>query len=151
MADPEVTESKAPPKRRRWTAPLAVAVVLLAVGAWLLSQQRGREKGLGDGSGVKSSLHLETFVVNLSDHEQRSYLRVGIDLGLGRQLGKAESAPVAVVRDTILGVLAQCRADELLTPQGKAKLKQDLLSAFQQRTPGLQVQEVYFNEFLIQR
>lgn len=151
MADPEVTETKASSKSRRWATLLALAVVLLAVGAWLLSQQRSGDGSSGDGSQVKSSVHLETFVVNLSDHDQRSYLRVGIDLGLGRQLGKGESAPLALVRDTILGVLAQCRTDELLTPQGKAKLKQDLLRALQEKAPALEVQEIYFNEFLIQR
>jgi len=101
---------------------------------------------------VKSSLHLETFVLNLADNDQRSYLRVGIDLGLGRELGKGENAPpVGQVRDTILGVLAQSRVEELLTAGGKAKLKEDLLHALQQRMPELEVEEVYFTEFLIQR
>jgi len=101
---------------------------------------------------VKSSLHLETFVLNLADREQRSYLRVGIDLGLGREMGKGENAPpVGQVRDVILGVLAQSRVDELLTAGGKAKLKEDVLRALQERVPRLEVQEVYFTEFLIQR
>ncbi len=151
MADSEVTETKAPTMRRRWTTLSALVVVLLVVGGWLLSQRQKGNASPDDENQVKSTLHLETFVVNLSDHEQRSYLRVGIDLGLGRQLGKGESAPVALVRDTILGVLAQCRAEELLTPPGKDKLKQDLLRALQGRAPTLDVQEVYFNEFLIQR
>jgi flagellar basal body-associated protein FliL len=67
-------------------------------------------------------------------------------------MGKGENAPpVAEVRDTILGVLAQARVDELLTAEGKAKLKEDLLHALQERLPGLAVEEVYFTEFLIQR
>jgi len=101
---------------------------------------------------VKGTLHLETFVLNLADPGQRSYLRVGIDLGLGRELGKGENAAaVGPVRDTIVGVLAQSRVDELLTAKGKAKLKEDLLRALQERVPGLEVEEVYFTEFLIQR
>ncbi len=101
---------------------------------------------------MKSSLHLETFVLNLSDRDQRSYLRVGIDLGLGREMGKGENVPpVGQVRDIILGVLAQSRVDELLTAPGKAKLKEDLLHALEERVPGLAVKEVYFTEFLIQR
>lgn len=101
---------------------------------------------------MKGTLHLETFVLNLADPGQRSYLRVGIDLGLGRELGRGENAsPVGAVRDTVVGVLAQSRVDELLTATGKAKLKADLLQALQERVPGLQVEEVYFTEFLIQR
>ncbi len=78
-------------------------------------------------------------------------MRVGIDLGLGREIGKDESAPVAEVRDTILSVLSEARVDDLLTAKGKAKLKEDLLQALQQRVPQLVVEDVYFTEFLIQR
>lgn len=100
---------------------------------------------------MKSTLHLETFVLNLAGPDQRSYLRVGIDLGLGRELGKGESAPVARVRDTILSVLGQSRVDDLQDEKGKAKLKADLLHALRERLPELAVEEVYFTEFLIQR
>jgi flagellar basal body-associated protein FliL len=130
-----------------------VAIVLLALGAWFWSTYRTGLAVSADGSRrVKSSLHLEPFVLNLADPEQRSYLRVGIDLGLGRELGRGENAPpVGEVRDVILGVLAQSRVDELLTAKGKAKLKEDLLLGLQERVPGLGVEEVYFTEFLIQR
>lgn len=100
---------------------------------------------------VKSTLHLESFVLNLSDPDQRSYLRVGIDLGLNRELKREEIVPIAEVRDTILGILTQSKGDELLTAPGKAKLKDNLLAALQQRIPQLGVEAVYFTEFLIQR
>ena len=130
-----------------------LTVALLALGAWFWNAYRTGRGVSADGSRqVKSSLHLETFVLNLADREQRSYLRVGIDLGLGREMGKGQDAPpVGQVRDTILGVLAQSRVDELFTAPGKAKLKEDLLRALQERVPELEVREVYFTEFLIQR
>jgi len=129
-----------------------LAVVLAALGAWLWSTRRIETVVSGAAPQVRSTLHLETFVLNLADPGQRSYLRVGIDLGLGRELGKGENAPpVAQVRDTILGVLAEAQVDELLTAKGKAKLKEDLLHALQEREPGLEIEEVYFTEFLIQR
>jgi flagellar basal body-associated protein FliL len=97
-------------------------------------------------------LHLETFVINLADPQQRSYLRVGIDLGLNHEIGRGEQArAVAPARDVILSVLAQASVEELLTTKGKASLKQSVLSALQERLPGLGVEEVYFTEFLIQR
>lgn len=127
-----------------------LAVVLAALGAWLWSTRRP-EPVVGAAAPVRSTLHLETFVLNLADPGQRSYLRAGIDLGLGRELGKDEAVPVAEVRDTILSVLSEARVDDLLTAQGKAKLKQNLLQALQQRVPELVVEDVYFTEFLIQR
>jgi len=91
-------------------------------------------------------------VLNLADPGQRSYLRVGIDLGLGREMGKGENAPpIAQLRDTILAVLGESRVEDLLTEKGKIRLKEDLLHALQQRMPEQAVEEVYFTEFLIQR
>lgn len=128
-----------------------LALVLAGAAAWFWSS-RQPEPSLSSATGlVKSTLHLETFVLNLAGPDQRSYLRVGIDVGLGREVGKAEASPVAPVRDTILGVLAQARVDDLVDEKGKTRLKADLLHALQQRLPGLQVEEVYYTEFLIQR
>ncbi len=59
------------------------------------------------GGAAKGSLHLETFVLNLADPGQRSYLRVGIDLGLAEAVRRGEESPVAEARDTILGVLGE--------------------------------------------
>jgi flagellar protein FliL len=102
---------------------------------------------------IKSVLHLETFTVNMADPEQKTYLRIGIDLGMGsvpKGEGKA-SAPTALVRDTILEVLMAAKPDDVTSPEGKAQLKQRLLDALQQRAPELDVREIYFTEFLMQR
>lgn len=117
------------------------------IGIWSTA---GCERLSDAGGPEKVTLHLETFVLNLADPGQRSYLRVGMDLGLTHELAK-ESAPVGQVRDTILGVLGEAKVDELVTARGKARLKEELLRALQLRVPGLGVEEVYFSEFLIQR
>jgi flagellar basal body-associated protein FliL len=126
-------------------------VVLAAVGIWFGIRRQAEPAEAAGEPRIKATLHLETFVLNLSDPDERSYLRVGIDLGLKREMKRGEEAPVAEVRDTILGVLAQGKVDDLLTAAGKARLKESLLAALQQRIPSLGVEEVYFTEFLIQR
>jgi flagellar basal body-associated protein FliL len=149
---PEKSASKT-----KWMVLGGITAALAALATvQLLRASREKPKGtvLRDASRVQSVLHLDTFVMNLADPDEKAYLRVGIDLGLGEEgPGKAEEggAPVALVRDTILGVLAQCKPDELLRPEGKAKLKADLVEALRQRAPALSVEEVYFTEFLIQR
>jgi flagellar protein FliL len=127
-------------------AALAIAVV----GVWLSNACAAQRPALAVGE-AKGTLHLETFVINLDDPDHRSYLRIGIDLGLGRELARNENPPVAEVRDAVLGVLSESHADELLTPEGKAKLKQQLLHTLEERVPSLGIEEVYFTEFLIQR
>jgi len=127
-------------------------LVLLGAGLYFLSREdNDSATKSGAGSKVEAVLHLETFVLNLADPEAKSYLRVGIDLGLARPLAKEEPSPVALVRDTILGVLARATAEEVEAPDGKDKLKRLLLEALRQRAPELEVEEVYFTEFLVQR
>jgi flagellar basal body-associated protein FliL len=133
----------------KWFVLLAIAVVS---AAWVL---RGRVSPAPPADtpaegGVKSVLHLDPFVLNLVDPDERSYLRVGIDLGLENER-KNDNPPVALVRDVILGVLTRCSPKDVLTEEGKARLKQELLTALQQRAPQLGVQEIYFTEFLVQR
>jgi flagellar protein FliL len=133
-----------------WSVVLPL-VILAGVGIWFWASH-GSESSASQTTRVRSTLHLETFVLNLADTDQRSYLRVGVDLGLNQEAKRGEEAgPVAPVRDTILSVLAEAKVDDLMTPAGKAKLKENLLQALQRRMPQLGVEEVYFTEFLIQR
>ena len=154
---PEVESQAAPeaaPETKSWRwVPLVLVVVVLVLGVALWRSCGDEEPGGAQGSAtVKSILHLDTFVVNLSDPEERAYLRVGIDLGLQREIpNKNETPPTALVRDTIVSVLSSAQPDELLTRAGKERLKQNLLHALQERAPALGVEEIYFTEFLIQR
>ncbi len=106
---------------------------------------------------VKVVMHLESFVVNLADADDGHYLRIGIDLGLTNPLtarngqGEGAAVPTARIRDTILTVLSTCRSDALLAPDGKEKLKEELVRALRGRMPELGVKEVYFTDFLVQR
>lgn len=107
-----------------------------------------------DSAGVpdKPVLHLDPFVVNLADTEDNRFLRVGVDLVLEKDLTTKESrASSARIRDCIIFVLATWRSDALLAPDGKQKLKDEILRALQNRVPELGIKEVYFTEFLVQR
>ena len=146
------SESKSKSKSK--TGRLVVVIAILSLGAagiWFWVNQ-GSDAAASAAPRVRSTLHLETFVLNLADADQRSYLRVGIDLGLNQVAKHGEElAPVGQVRDAILGVLAEAKVDELMTAAGKTKLKENLLHALQERVPRIGVEEVYFTEFLIQR
>ena len=104
-------------------------------------------------SNVKAVLHLETFTVDMSSPDQKVYLRVGIDVGLGHDLKGQDDGgtPTALVRDTILGVLMSAKPDDLISGEGKQKLKDQILNALHHRAPGLGALEIYYTEFLLQR
>lgn len=155
---PESTNNAAAHRKsRKWIIVTVVVVALLVA----IAIQGYRAVGGNDEKAstsaeprIKSVLHLETFVINLDDPGQKSYLRIGIDLGLTGPPHTKEGEggiPTAQLRDTILNVLSVGHPEELLTPAGKAKLKADLLHALRQRAPEMGIEEVYFTEFLIQR
>ncbi len=133
------------------------AVALTVVGAaaaWFLLRPH-RTEAKPEPTRITSVLPLEPFVVNLADEEPKVFLRVGIELGLAGAEKKAKEGkveePTALVRDSILGVLMSKRSDDLVTADGKQKLKEELLRVLNNRAPELRVHEVYYTEFLLQR
>ena len=138
-----------PPRKIAGWVAFALVLVLSAAGVfvWWGSQ---RSAGAGQ-SATESALVLETFVVNLTGSGQRAYLRVGITLGVARPLPHNQAdVPIALVRDTILSVLATAQPEDLLRQEGKRQLKEELLKALQERVPQMAVQNIYFTEFLVQ-
>ncbi|HMD96061.1 MAG TPA: flagellar basal body-associated FliL family protein [Terriglobia bacterium] len=142
---------------------IIVVVLLLAVagatGLWFRARRQraaaSNKKKPAVETKVNAVMHLESFTVNLADKES-SYLRVGIDLGLGRELpggkeGDQNTRFTPLIRDTFLGVLSTSTSEMLLAPDGRAKLKADLVKALRDRAPELDVREVYFTDFLVQR
>ena len=133
----------------------ALLLSLTAVAGFVWLRTEPSTHALADAG--ESTLVLETFVVNLNGGNlpgsgQRAYLRIGVTLGLAHPLppNRPDIVPTALVRDTILAVLASARPDELLKPEGKRQLKVELLKTVQDRVPQLAVENIYFTEFLVQ-
>lgn len=139
-----------------------VGLLLCIVGLlvwWIVLHMQPPLSGSAARGAVNAVLPLEEFTVNLADPEEGRFLRVTMSLGVDGKLPpppKTDSSPsnpvsAAAIRDTILSILTQCKSDELLTADGKAKLKADLLRALDENVPELQAREIYFTEFLVQR
>jgi flagellar basal body-associated protein FliL len=146
MPDPQVRPAPSKTKRR-----VAVVFVVVLGGAGIFFWMRPLvpTNAAENNSAVGFTFPLETFVVNLNGGE-RAYLRVGIAVGLSRPPARKEELPVALVRDTILSVLSSVRPEQLTQPEGKSKLKAEILQALKDRAPQLGVEDVYFTEFLVQ-
>jgi flagellar protein FliL len=158
---PTVPDGKAAAKPKSKLPLMAIGGVLLislGAGGWFLLRKKPEteqpdQQAAAASTEVKSVIHLESFVVNLQGTSENGYLRVGIDLGLGTEIkeGEKKLESTGRLRDAILTVLGTRTADELVTPEGKSKLKQDLLQGINDRVPEIQCKEVYFTEFLVQR
>jgi flagellar FliL protein len=144
-------------------ASVAVLLFTMGIGVWwiFLRPRAANSANQSEQGRVAAVLSLESFTVNLADPEEGRFLRATLSLGVEGQLpaaGKGESrnaeprgVSMATIRDSILSVLTTCKSNDLLTPEGKTKLKADLISALARDVPALQAREVYFTEFLVQR
>ena len=138
---------------------LAGAIVFLGGGGafWFLRHGGKTTEAAVQEKAPGYTVHLESFTVNLADAEESHFLRITMDLGLGHapkggsEKGEGGDFPTAQTRDAILSVLTAGKANVLMTPEGKAQLKHDLLQELQTKVPELDVREVYFTEFLVQR
>jgi flagellar FliL protein len=105
---------------------------------------------------VKQVIELQPYVVNLADADGGRYLRVTINVGIGGEEGKgeAEEKPnplfTARVRNAMLTVLTTKSSDEVLTVEGKAKLRKELLRAAQKASTEPKVVAIYITEFIVQ-
>jgi flagellar protein FliL len=165
MSDEKAAAAKAEKKSPMGLVALVLGFLLVAAiagGGWFLFHSKKSAEASAPAaaataapaaSAVKSLMHLESFVINLEDEQGSGYLRVGIDLGLENEIkeGPESKTYESQVRDVILETLGKRSADELLTAEGKAKLKEDLLKAVQAKVPEIHCHEIYFTEFLVQR
>jgi len=151
--------SEAAKKKKSITPLLVIFLVLLAgggAGAWYFLHHSKTAEAAPEENTPEFVVHLETFTVNLADPEEGHFLRITIDIGLDHPpKGAAERGygdfPVARARDAILAVLTTGKADVLLTPDGKAQLKRDLIQTLQDKVPEDGVRNIYFTEFIVQR
>ena len=164
----QTPDAEAPAAKKSSKTILLIAIVMVvlvgaAAGVFFFKKRKpaakAEEKPAAAASEVpKAIMHLETFTVNMNDPEQKAFLRLGVDLGLGKdpknekeKEKEAGPPPTALIRDTIVFVLINTKPDDVTTAEGKKALKEQILHALQERLPELQVQNVYFNEFIMQR
>src|SRR5580698_3475511 len=180
-ASPSLTAAVAPPASPKFPMiPLLLAVVagvaiaILSVGGIVYYLARiGRLPVQGSGAkktepvvpAATHSIVLEPLLVNLANSSGSSYLRIAMTLRVAdvadRKDAKAKEEKSksekgaddtdAAVRDTMLTVLGRQTADDLLTVDGKENLKTEMKSALAEHNPDLNVTDVFFTDFLVQR
>ncbi|MCY7345120.1 MAG: flagellar basal body-associated FliL family protein [Pyrinomonadaceae bacterium] len=108
---------------------------------------------LPDDENVKHIVELQPFIVNLADSEQARYLRMTVSLGIGGE-SPAEEKPDQVfnsrVRNAILAVLSIKKSEDVLSPDGKAKLRKEILQAAQAVSSESEIEAIYITEFIVQ-
>jgi flagellar FliL protein len=114
----------------------------------------GKSAEDGDTGTNGAIVNFEPFLVNLADRDAFRYLRVTIRLQVLNKTAAAKIASTDVfssqIRDTVLGTLATKVSDEIITPEGKDKLKREIADKLNTFLPGKPVKAVFFTDFVVQ-
>jgi flagellar protein FliL len=111
------------------------------------------KSGLPSDENVKEVVELAPFIVNLSDDESPRYLRLSVSVGLGEGKGGEEKpSPLFMtrVKNAMLVVLAGKTSEEILSVEGKTKLRKELLKAAQAASEEPHVEAIYITDFIVQ-
>src|ERR1051326_7275653 len=116
------------------------------------SSSKSEAFSLPDDSKVKEVVELQPYVVNLTDKEQSRYLRLTVSVGIGSGEGSEKPSPLFTtrIRNAMLAVLTTKASEDVLTVEGKAKLRKELLRAAQAASEEPKVQAIYITEFIVQ-
>lgn len=105
---------------------------------------------------VKEIVELQPFIVNLADEGEARYLRMSVSLGIGGGEGgggghdKPSPLLITRVRNAMLAVLSNKKSDDVLTNEGKAKLRKELLKAAKTAAEEAHIEAIYITDFIVQ-
>src|SRR5262249_48386692 len=116
-------------------------------GAGAEGEEGGKEGEKGELPGA--IVPLDTFIVNLQ--VKGSFLKTVIQLEFGEpEQPHTLDADLPKVRDSIIRVLSSKQAAEILSPEGKEKLREEVKDAVNNAIGSEDVVNVYFTEFIVQ-
>lgn len=168
MSDKETAKSKTP-----WIPMILVGVICSGIAGgsvyWFGHKQLEEVKASFEASGVKAKkptapvvvetpiyLKIAPFTVNIkSDDRRPRLLYSGISFKLGdKESEKFLTEHMTEIRSRLLMLVADCKAEVLVTPEGKAelttKIKEMFKLPFSDPQPAIVVNEVLFTDFIVQ-
>lgn len=169
MAEEKEEKAEAPAKGGSKKLIIIIAVVVLVlvgggVGAFFaFGKSKGGEEGTeegaeGEGGGEEGAeevdlppavLPLDTFIVNLQ--VKGSFLKTTLQLEFAEpEIPHTIEHDTPKIRDAIIRVLSSKAAPDILSTEGKEKLRDELKNAVNEALKSEDVVQVYMTEFIIQ-
>ena len=91
-------------------------------------------------------MELEPVVINLSDGH---YIRIAIALGYTGEESELKNK-LPAVNDVLITTVGAMSSKELISPEGKELLKENLLLKINSVLSGVQVRNIFYREFIVQ-
>ncbi len=96
-------------------------------------------------------MDMDNITVNLADTDQSRFLRTKIKLEVRNEEAKTKvSENMVKIKDLVITMLASKKFSEIRTPQGKYKLKEDLVYRMNRIIGGKPIKDIYFTDFVSQ-
>ena len=167
MADEKTDEAEASeekPKKKKTVLFIIIGLVFLCAAgggyfaytkmtapdpAVVAAEEEKAKKAAAEAVGEMFAL--APFVVNLSDPKGKRYLKVKITIELGESgdVEKAEKSKPKM-RDMVIMMLTSLTFEEVMTPEGKIRIRDELHERFNHVLRPSRVKNIYFTEFVIQ-
>ncbi len=163
MADEEEKETnEEPPKKKSKMILFAIIgiVLLLAAGGGFFAYtkfmkpkpvenkeelKKVQEKKIGE------MVELDPFVVNLSDPRGKRYLKLKITIELAPDVTVEKVTPyMPKMRDMVIMLLTSLTFDEVMTPEGKIRIRDELFERFNLILRPNRIKNIYFTNFVVQ-
>jgi flagellar FliL protein len=94
---------------------------------------------------------MQPFIVNLVDPSGKRYLKATLSLELDRAEVKSEIETKTVkIRDAVLVLLSSKSFGDISTPEGKRRLREEIVTRINTFLTTGRVTGVYFTEFVVQ-
>ncbi|MDD5758826.1 MAG: flagellar basal body-associated FliL family protein [Desulfobulbaceae bacterium] len=94
---------------------------------------------------------LDPFLVNLSDPKGKRYLKVTVSLELPSPEAKAKAEKmVPKMRDMVIMMLTSLSFEEVMTPEGKIRIREELYERFNLIMRPERVKGIFFTDFVVQ-
>jgi flagellar protein FliL len=133
---------------------VATAGVAGAGAFWYLHKPETAEAKPKPKASSRGLVKFQPFVANLADPGGSRFVRATVQLVVEspKLAEEAEKNPVLLMqaRSEILELLAQQTAAELVTPEGKTKLKEAILEHVKESLEEVKVVDVLFSDFVVQ-
>lgn len=155
------TPQTPPPAKARGRLPLIAGIAALVIagggaGYWFLQKPAAaaEEAAHPEPASARGLVSFDPFVVNLADPGVSRFLRVSMQLVVKdpAQATEMEESKVALMqaRSAMLEVLTTQTSDVLVTPEGKTKLRADIIERLGHAVEEFEVVDVLFSDFVVQ-
>lgn len=134
-----------------WKKYIAPAIGMAPHEGGAVAKKDKKEEGDTGGTTLGPMLPLEPFIVNLAEPGGKRFIKVTMEMELGsKELDAEFKNKIPQFKDHIITVLSSKTMDEVITAEGKFKLKEEIMARINQNLKTGVVKNVFFTEFVVQ-